>query len=362
MTTTTNTSTAGMTDTSMRNAGSGATSGRLTDDTLDRTRHLVERPLREALDRLDPDTRLVCGYHIGFWDAVGEPADGSGKGVRSALAILSARAVGAPPEAGIPAAVACELVHNFSLLHDDVMDGDTERRHRATAWSRFGTSSAILAGDALLALANEVLAEGGGPTTGWAVRCLNACTRRLIAGQTADLAFEGRAEVSLAECVRMAEDKTGALLACAASLGAVLQDAPAELAVGLADAGMHLGLAFQLVDDLLGIWGAPERTGKPVWSDLRSRKKSLPVVAALESQTDAGELLAQLYALDRPLAEDDLARAADLIEQAGGRAWARHAADRESRVALDILDGLDLPGDVHDEMVALTDRLSGRDA
>ncbi len=337
----------------------------MTDTVSPRTwqpaRELVEPALRRALSRLDEDTRFVCGYHLGYWDADGEPSDRSGKGVRTTLAVLSAQAAGAESSAGVPAAVACELVHNFSLLHDDVMDGDLERRHRPTAWSRFGTSSAILAGDALLALANEVLAEAAHPTASWAVRCLNACTRRLIAGQATDLAFESRPDVGLDECVRMAQDKTGALLACAASLGAVLVDAPAALALALADYGMHLGLAFQLVDDLLGIWGSPARTGKPVGSDLRARKKSLPVVAALTSGTPAGRRLAELYAGSHRLSESEVAEATDLVTAAGGRAWAEQAVDRESRAAVAVLAGADLPAGVHEQLLALTHQLSRRD-
>ncbi|MGN6129838.1 MAG: polyprenyl synthetase family protein [Nocardioidaceae bacterium] len=333
----------------------------VSQDIWQRTRELVEPSMRAALDRLDERTAFVCGYHLGYWDADGRPAAGSGKGVRAVLAVLSARAAGAPAEAGVPAAVAAELVHNFSLLHDDVMDGDEERRHRPTAWSAFGTSSAILAGDALLALANEILAENGGPTTAWAIRCLNACTRRLIAGQTEDLAFESRQEVSLEECIAMAEGKTGALLACAASLGAVLVDAPASLALALADYGMHLGLAFQVVDDLLGIWGTTDRTGKPVWSDLRARKKSLPVVAALTSGTPEAASLAERYAAEEPWSEADLPEVARLIEAAGGKTWAEDAVRRESEAALRILDGLGLSADVHEDLTKLTHKLSGRD-
>ena len=177
--------------------------------------------------------------------------------------------------------MAVELVHNFSLLHDDIMDGDTERRHRPTAWTVFGTPAAILAGDALLALAQDILLEDGGPQGRWAARCLLAAVQRLISGQSADMEFEQRHAVSMDECLTMAGDKTAALMACACSIGAIFTGAPPSLAMSLADFGSHTGLAFQLVDDLLGIWGAPEVTGKPVWSDLRTRKKTLPVVAAM---------------------------------------------------------------------------------
>ncbi|HET7327753.1 MAG TPA: polyprenyl synthetase family protein [Nocardioidaceae bacterium] len=321
----------------------------------------TEPALRAALDRLDSQTRLVCGYHLGLWDADGGPGAGRGKGLRPALAILSARAAGAPAERAVPAAVACELVHNFSLLHDDVMDGDTTRRHRPTAWVRFGVPAAILAGDAMLSLANEILVQAPEQTVAWAVRCLNTTTRRLIQGQAADLAFESRHTVSVDECLQMAGDKTGALLACSASLGAVLVDAPGKLALGLAEYGEHLGLAFQLNDDLLGIWGSPDRTGKSVWSDLRSRKKSVPVVAALTSDTPAGEQLRRLYAHDAAMSEQELAQAAVLVEEAGGRAWTEQRADAESAAAVQALDGLDLPSTVREHLAALIRLMSGRD-
>jgi len=331
------------------------------EDGLARIRGLVQPVLRDVLDRLDADTREVCGYHLGFWDADGTPGHGAGKGVRPALAVLSARAAGGSAELGVPAAVACELIHNFSLLHDDIMDRDTERRHRPTAWAQYGESRAILAGDALQALACELLAEAPSPTSAWAVRCLNAATRRLIAGQAADLAFETRDDVTLDECLEMAAGKTGALMACSASLGAVLADAPSELAMGLTDFGAHIGLAFQLVDDLLGIWGQPERTGKPVLSDLRSRKKSVPVVAAFDAGGPAAEELRALYALPRELTADELERAAALVTEAGGREWAESAADRELAAALASLEPLDMPPDVRAAFVALARQLSTRD-
>ncbi|MGH3321698.1 MAG: polyprenyl synthetase family protein, partial [Streptosporangiaceae bacterium] len=243
-------------------------------------RGLVGPALRVAVDRLSPRMSRIAGYHFGWLDEAGWPVDGGGgKRLRPALALLSAQAAGVPAQCGVPAAVAVELVHNFSLLHDDIMDGDRERHHRATAWTVFGTSSAILAGDALLALAEEVLLEDGSPGGYWAARCLTTATQRLIAGQTADLEFEQRLDVTVDEGMSMVSDKTAALFACASSIGSMLASAPPPLATSLAGYGAHLGLSFQLVDDVLGIWGSPEVTGKPVLSDLRTRKKSLPVVA-----------------------------------------------------------------------------------
>jgi geranylgeranyl diphosphate synthase type I len=322
---------------------------------VETARDLVGPALAAWVDRLSPEVRPVAAYHLGLINADGSPAGtgSSGKALRPALALLSARAAGATPERGVAPAVAVEFVHNFSLLHDDIMDGDTERRHRPTAWTVFGIGAAILAGDALLSLAQDILLEDPAPQSVWASRCLSAAVQRLIAGQGADLAFERRGDVTVAECLEMAGDKTAALMACACSIGAIHVGAPPALAMGLAGFGAHVGLAFQLTDDLLGIWGAPEVTGKPVRSDLRARKKSLPVVAALTSGTaEAGELGA-LLAGSEPLSEDELLRGAGLVEQAGGRAWVETEADQQLAAASACLAETDMPEDVRAELAGI---------
>ncbi|WP_367128901.1 family 2 encapsulin nanocompartment cargo protein polyprenyl transferase [Saccharothrix sp. HUAS TT1] len=285
----------------------------------------VDPALRAAVDRLPESMRAIVGYHFGWWDERGEPigAD-AGKAIRPALVMLGAQAVGGSVDAALPAAVAVEMVHNFSLLHDDVMDGDTTRRHRRTAWHVFGVNPAILAGDSLLTSAVDVLAGSGHPQAQQAIRVLSAAVQQLLDGQSADLAFEERADVGLAECVRMAERKTGSLLGASCALGALFGGGLPEQVEHLRSFGERVGLAFQFVDDLLGIWGDPEVTGKPVYSDLVNRKKSLPVVAALTSGTRAGRELDAMYHSDRPL---DPARAAELIETSGARVWAQGRAD-----------------------------------
>lgn len=289
---------------------------------------MVESALRPAADRLPPSMRRIAGYHFGWWDEHGRPAGAdAGKAIRPALVLLAAEAVGGGAAAALPAAVAVELAHNFSLLHDDVMDGDRTRRHRPTAWTVFGVSPAILAGDALLTLAFDVLATGGHPDTSRATRIFSVAIQELLEGQNTDVAFERRQDVELAECLSMAAGKTGALLGCACALGGLLGGGGQEQVEHLDAFGRDLGLAFQFVDDLLGIWGDPAVTGKPVYSDLRSRKKSLPVVAALASSTSAGRELARLYHGEHPLSDADLVRAAELVDAVGGRAWSQAQAD-----------------------------------
>jgi geranylgeranyl diphosphate synthase type I len=317
-------------------------------------RDLVGPAIAAAVDRLSPDVRVVAAYHLGL------DGGGAGKALRPALALLSARAARAAPERGVPAAVAVELVHNFSLLHDDIMDGDTERRHRPTAWTVHGVGAAILAGDALLALAQDIMLEDTAPQGLWAARCLSAAVHRLIAGQGADLAFEQRGDVTLPECLAMAGDKTAALMACACSIGAIHIGAPPGLAMGLAGFGAHAGLSFQLTDDLLGIWGAPEVTGKPVRSDLRARKKSLPVVAALTGEAPQGRELAALLARPDPLGEEDLVLAARLVEEAGGKSWAEDEAAVQLAAAGRCLTETDMPDDVRAEFAGIAEFITAR--
>ncbi|MFB9905963.1 polyprenyl synthetase family protein [Allokutzneria oryzae] len=300
-------------------------------DVLHRSRRTVRSALLDALGRLDRDIRPVAAYHFGFTGLHGGPPSDEGKAVRPGLAMASAAAAGAPDGAGLPGAVAVELVHSFSLVHDDLMDGDRTRRHRPTVWSVWGPATAILVGDALLALAQEILTEAGTPQAARAGTLLAATTRQLVRGQMLDLEFERRDDVTPAECLDMCAAKTGALLSTSAAIGAVLSDAPGPVVTALAEYGAQLGLAYQLVDDLLGIWGDPATTGKPVFSDLRSRKKSLPVCHAVNSGTPAGNALADWLADARDTGVDGLRRGAALVAAAGGRDWA--AAEARRRVA-----------------------------
>jgi len=322
--------------------------------TLQRTREAVEPALRAAVDRLDPESRRLARYHFGWTDAEDRPTAGNGgKAVRPAFALLSAQAARASWHVGLPGAVAVELVHNFSLLHDDLMDGDVERRHRTTVWAMAGAPAAILCGDAMLALATQVLLDVGTLDAVEATRLLAASTQELIRGQYDDLAFESRNDVTVAECIAMAAGKTGALLACSAAMGAVLAGAAASTVGALSTYGAELGLAFQLVDDLLGIWGDPHATGKPVGSDLRARKKSLPISWALTHGRVAGTELASWLASEGPDSDDEIAAAAALVESAGGRAWAAEEARRRLSVGEDALMAADLDDSARDELVAL---------
>ncbi|MFJ5553237.1 family 2 encapsulin nanocompartment cargo protein polyprenyl transferase [Streptomyces sp. NPDC093225] len=298
---------------------------------LERTREAVDPELRRTVEQLPGPLRRVAQYHFGWVHADGGAAAGrAGKAIRPALVLAAAEALGGRAEDAVRPAAAVELVHNFTLLHDDIIDEDSRRRGRPTAWTVFGLPDALLAGDAMLAHALRGLARDPHPAAARASARLAACVVELCAGQQADCAFEERADVDLDECLTMALAKTGALLGCSCALGALYAGAGEEEVEAMDAFGREAGLAFQLIDDLIGIWGDPEHTGKPAGADLAARKKSLPVVAALTSGTPAGADLARLYA--GPMKGADVRLAAEAVERAGGRDWAQaHAADRMGR-------------------------------
>jgi geranylgeranyl diphosphate synthase type I len=312
---------------------------------------MVAPAVAAAVGRLAPRMREVCEYQLGR----------VGKAMRPALTLASAVAVGGTAEAALPGAVAVELLHNCTLLQDDVMDEDPVRRHRPAAWTVFGPNPAILAGDALLALAFAVLAGADRAVAGPAALALASATDEVIEGQAMDLAFERADRVSVADGRRMSDAKTAALLGCACRLGGLFAGACEDVCALLDEYGRHLGAAYQLRDDLLGIWGDPTRTGKVALVDLRRRKKSLPVVAALAADNAAADRLRALYGRAEALTEDELRLAVRLVEDAGGQEWAERAARAELAAADETLAALARSGAVTARLAALGRFTVGRD-
>lgn len=314
---------------------------------LDRYGELLAPALDAAVEKLHPALRPALQHHF----------TGAGKRVRGALVLLSGAAVGVEERAVVDGAVAIELVHNFSLIHDDVIDGDEERRHRPTVWASYGLGHAIVGGDALMLAAIELLLAEPSAARVRAAAVLAQATQAMIGGQAEDMVFEGRRAVTVDECLTMEAGKTGALLACAASLGAILAEAPDPVISGLAAYGAHIGIAFQAIDDVLGIWGDPSVTGKPVGSDLLQRKRTLPITVALEAGGPRASELAEL--LEGPLDAMDLVRATELLEC--GRRQSITIAEAHVENALAILGALDLAPGPSAELVELARFVSARD-
>ncbi len=245
----------------------------------------VTAVLRAVLtERISPLYDMVR-YHFGWLDEKGRACRGpTGKAVRPTLCLLANQAVGGNYSQALPAAAAVELVHNFSLVHDDIQDDDRERRHQPTVWAVWGKPQAINAGTAMRLLADEAVASlDAPPEKRYRVQqLLDEATLRLVEGQYLDISFEARYDVTTQEYLAMIGGKTAALMACALEVGAELGTDDSRVVGGLRDFGWELGLAFQMRDDMLGVWGQPEETGKPAGNDIRRRKKTLPVVYGFE--------------------------------------------------------------------------------
>lgn len=316
---------------------------------LARASALLAPAMEAALQRLDRSLDDPVRHHLA----------GGGKHVRAGLALLASSAVGGSDSDGLVGAVAVELVHNYSLLHDDIIDGDRERRHRPTVWARYGVGVAIVVGDALAALAMQLLLDDPSPRHVRAAQVLADANQAMIGGQSADMAFEGRPAVGVEECLAMERGKTGALLSAACAVGAALGGGTEEQIALLASYGENLGIAFQAVDDLLGIWGEPSRTGKPVGADLVARKKTLPVSVAMAGGGDGAAELEQILAGE--LSEAQVARATHLVEASGARDTVTAIADRHLQAALTALDDADLAHGPKEELMAVARYVTARD-
>ncbi len=289
-------------------------------------------------------------YHLGWEEADGRPGPGAGgKALRPALCLLAAEAAGGNLHACLPAAAAIELIHNFSLVHDDIEDGDRTRHGRRTVWDIWGVPQAINAGDGLWALAGRAFlrcVERGIPVdvTLRAYGLLNESCLTIIEGQAMDLAFEGRsfgagdtAPVDEHEYLEMIARKTGALIAGALAVGAMLGSGDQATADGFWRLGQHLGRVFQIQDDVLGIWGEEQLTGKSNSSDIRRRKQSYPVVYTLSrGPATARAELAAVYTLPE-IDDAAVARAVQAMDEARARERAADLAAQSHAAALDTL-------------------------
>jgi geranylgeranyl diphosphate synthase type I len=338
------------------------------NDVLTRYRDRIVQAMRAALDRPGVDHVGLMRYHLGWADAAGKtlPASG-GKMLRPALCMLCCEAVGGDSARALPAAAALELVHNFTLIHDDIEDGSARRHGRETLWRVAGIPQAINAGDGMFVLARRTLlgmADAGvAPDRVLdAARALDDACVLLCEGQYADIGFETREHVSLAEYETMIAGKTAALLGASAAIGAIAGGADDATVAALGECGRLLGFAFQIQDDVLGIWGEEAVTGKPVADDIRSRKKSFPVVYAFEHLgPDERARLGQIYASPR-LADSDVETVLEMFEVADARAASTAAAERWATAAVELLRPLSIDAGYRTDLEALASFFVNRPA
>ena len=299
---------------------------------FERYRAGVDAALRAAFDGLDSPLSTMARYQLGWVDADGNPVQANrGKALRPTLCLLTCEALGGDIEAALPAAAGVELLHNFSLVHDDVMDNDLLRRHRPTVWAVWGQAKAIDAGDFMHVLATLSVLRAGEADDARAVRdaveVLTLGCRRMTEGQYLDMAYEDEDEVTVDAYLRMIDLKTAALMATSMELGAVFAGNDPAVRAGVRAAGAALGAAFQIRDDILGIWGDPDATGKSVESDIQKRKKTLPIVHAMTAGAPADRLRLRTALADSDT-PPDTAEIVALLERSGSHAYAESLTQR----------------------------------
>jgi geranylgeranyl diphosphate synthase type I len=294
--------------------------------------HFVARSLPASY----PDLSAMLSYHMG-WEGEGAGSDAQGKRIRPLLVLLSAQAAGGAWQDALPAAAAVELLHNFSLVHDDIQDNSPLRRNRPTVWVKWGTAQAINAGDVLFTLsflALQDLQRTHAPgCVLQASRTLQETCLRLTEGQYLDISFERRASLPLEEYWLMIGGKTSALLSCCTELGALVAGMEGARLAAFRSYGYALGLAFQVLDDWLGIWGDPAVTGKSVASDLVSAKKTLPVLYGLAQN---GPFATRW--LSGGISAEEAPALAHMLEAEGAAQYTLDAAARLTSEAVDALD------------------------
>ncbi|MBK8615971.1 MAG: polyprenyl synthetase family protein [Anaerolineales bacterium] len=322
----------------------------------------IEQELQSQVQRLDAQRTLpfheMLTYHMG-WTGEGAGKEATGKRIRPLMVLLAAASTGAEWKNALPAAAAVEMVHNFSLVHDDVQDNSDKRRGRFTVWKKWGVPMAINVGDAMFVIANQAVMDliktHQALTVVRAATILNDTCLDLTRGQFLDMSYEERTDLSLEDYWPMIGGKTSALLSACTHIGALLGNTNEEEQEAYRQFGYHLGLAFQVQDDILGIWGDEAVTGKSAASDLVEGKNSLPVLYALGKQGKFAERWNQ-----GPITVDEVKTVAALLEKEGGRAYAEEMSEKETQKALGFLESANPRGAAGESMLELANMLLKR--
>ncbi|MEA3442808.1 MAG: polyprenyl synthetase family protein [Chloroflexota bacterium] len=310
-------------------------------------RNNIQAELKDVIDGCPLHLRSILRYHMGCQGEENLPGQRkSGKLIRSTLCLLSCQAVGGNPAQIFPAAATLELIHNFSLIHDDIQDASYERHGRPTVWRLWGQSQAINAGDIMFALAILALLrlKQNGITDEeimYSFRLLSKTCLEICEGQYLDIAYENQFDITIDDYLDMIRRKTAVLMAASTSLGAYLAKG-GEKAACFYQFGEELGMAYQICDDILGIWGTSGSTGKPVNGDIQQRKKTLPVIYGFKNSSDQDKAkLEKLYS-QKEIQEEDVSTVAMILVHAGARDYAQNLAKQYYRQALKCLEATNL--------------------
>lgn len=335
------------------------------DEQIKRLLPLIEQDLRTVLtppDHMPADFYLMMQYHMGWVEKDGKPVDSSkGKRLRPLMSLLTADALGGSVDAARPSGASVELIHNFSLLHDDIQDRGTARRGRPTVWTIWGEANAINAGDAMFTLAHLAIPKLGKGVIGGEIQAemltlLDETCLELTRGQHMDMAFETREDVSVDEYLEMITGKTSALTAGSVGMGAIAAGADAATREHLCEFGHNLGLAFQVQDDILDIWGDTEKTGKKAAIDIWQRKKSLPVLYGLAQSAD----LKSRYLDETPFEQNDIDWIVSALADVGAYDYARERVHAYTDATLEHLNAVTVSGAAGDALHGLVSMLLNR--
>ncbi|MDX9991190.1 MAG: polyprenyl synthetase family protein [Anaerolineales bacterium] len=324
----------------------------------------IESELQKQIARVDqPRTALyheMLTYHMG-WSGEGAGAEATGKRIRPLMVLLCCAASGGAWQPALPAAAGVELAHNFSLVHDDIQDNSEKRRGRPTLWTKWGVPQSINTGDGLFVLSNLALsdlAQSYPPESALrAAQVLHEICLRLTCGQHMDISYEERLDLNEDDYWPMISGKTAALLAGCCQIGAILGGAERQTENAYHEFGLALGLAFQVQDDILGIWGNEALTGKSTASDLLEGKKSLPVLYGLGQNKEFGKRWKS-----GPITPQDVQAVAEMLAEEGANAYAQGKSKEWTDKALASLEKANPQGQAGQALRELADNLLGRNA
>ena len=335
-----------------------------------RYRNSVEVALsRSVPESTGDDLFFPLRYHLGWVDQYGTPTESSmtqGKALRPTLCLFACEALAADTARALPAAGALELIHNFSLIHDDIQDQDVERRHQPTLWRLWGVPRALVAGNGLQSVGDlAILNVAGGdvpPETALRVsQILTESYMEMIQGQCLDLDFESRTDINAGEYLQMIAYKTGALIRSSSEIGALLATDDPVAFQAFSRFGSCVGRAFQIRDDYLGIWGNRHFTGKSAVNDIWRRKKTFPVVFALEhAEGRSREELLRIYGQEE-LNGNDVENVLTILDEVGAQKRSHAITETSAQEALAALEPVALPAWVKYEAESLVDFLAHRE-
>lgn len=324
----------------------------------------IDADLKHQIARLDETHTLpfkeMLTYHMG-WTGEGAGPEAQGKRIRPLLLLLTAASCGIDWSTALPAASSVELIHNFSLVHDDIQDKSERRHGRMTIWKKWGIPLGINSGDALFVLSDQAMLELSSTfpsaTVIKASSILHATCLDLTIGQYLDMSYEKREDLTIKDYWPMVSGKTASLLAACTTIGSLLGNADETTQEAYHSFGHYLGLAFQVQDDFLGIWGEPALTGKSSVSDLLTGKKSLPILFGLEQN---GEF-ARKYSRG-PVHPEEIPGLAEQLTKDGAKLFTQETADKMIDLAMQLLQIAQPQGEAGQALYGLAFQLVGRQA